>query len=80
LRDRPVNVHLLSLRRDGNAERVLAYWFTDGKKNWDSFPKMLVEDTLRRLRGEVTDWHVVRLIAEDPKDLIAFSRQLQLKH
>jgi EpsI family protein len=80
LPDRSVDVHLLSLRRDENAERVLAYWFTDGKKNWDSFPKMLVEDTLRRLRGEVTDWHVVRLIAEDSNDLIAFARQLQLKH
>ncbi len=80
LPDRPVDVHFLKLRRDGSADRVLAYWFTDGKQNWDSFPKMLAEDTLRRLRGEVTDWHVVRLIAEDAEDLIAFAGQLQLQH
>jgi EpsI family protein len=80
LPDGPVEVHMLSLRRQGYTDRVLAYWFTDGQRNWDSFPRMLAEDTWRRLRGEVTDWHVVRLIAENPNDLFAFARQLHFSH
>ena len=69
LRDASIEMQLLTLRREPDADRWLAYWFTDGQQTWTSFLDMLREDTLRRLRGKVTDWHVIRLIGRNEADL-----------
>ncbi len=79
LGDTSIETQLLTLRREPEADRWLAYWFTDGRQTWTSFLAMLREDTFRRLRGKVTDWHVIRLIGRSEADLRAFAEQLEFR-
>lgn len=73
----PVEVTLMTLERAGYADRQLAFWFADGEQTLATFTRLLGTDAARRLRGQITDWYVFRLIAPDQESLTAFARELQ---
>jgi EpsI family protein len=75
----PIEATLMTLSREGSADRLFGYWFSDGKGSWASFSGLLGEDATRRLKGRITDWHVFRLIAADEADLREFAQNLRFR-
>jgi EpsI family protein len=52
-------------RKEG-AELEFYYWFSDGQRQYATHNEMMREDLVRRLKGERTNWMLLRIIA--PKD------------
>ena len=59
----------LRLRRDART-MSFEYWFSDGETEVGSYAAMLVEDTLRRLRGRRTDWFLFRAMTDAGDDTL----------
>ncbi|HEX7897930.1 MAG TPA: EpsI family protein [Planctomycetota bacterium] len=59
----------MRLRR-GERRMSFQYWFSDGETRLGSYQAMLVEDTLRRLRGRRTDWFLFRAMSEAGDDAL----------
>ncbi len=72
-----IDVTLLTLGREGLTDRQFVFWFADGEQTLATFTGLLGTDAARRLRGQITDWYVFRLIAPDIESLTAFARDLQ---
>ncbi len=58
--------------RNGEEIRWFAFWFFDGKAIKANYVRMLGEDLLARLEGEVREWSIYRVIAYREEDLKQF--------
>ncbi len=59
----------LRLSREGRT-MAFQYWFSDGETELGSYAAMLLEDTLRRLRGRRTDWFLFRAMTDAGDDTL----------
>jgi EpsI family protein len=58
------------LLRRGEKTMAFEYWFSDGETVLGSYRAMLLEDTLRRLRGRRTDWFLFRAMSDAGDDAL----------
>jgi EpsI family protein len=65
LKQQDVPMTRMIFRKDG-AELEFYYWFSDGQRQYATHNEMMREDLVRRLKGERTNWMLLRIIA--PKD------------
>lgn len=64
-------VHLTVMKmKKKSQKKVFMYWFTDGKKSYSDYMNMMMSDTLRRVRGERTNWFLFRIISAEKESLM----------